>query len=640
MRFITLFCFIFLFINGNSVLNAQNYADSLISELNSKHTPTELESIKLELARELVYVNSIKAAKYALDVVESARKRNNKRSLAYAYRILSSIYAVDENYIASSEFINRSQQLFSELKDSVGIVNCYISLGHIFRRQKNIEDELYYHRKAYQFFKRNTDLERIGVTMHNFGESLFNGGKIDSAVTLTLESIKINEQLKRYSVLSSCYNVLGNIYFAQNKIVDAEVFFKKVLQISELLGSQSQKVATMQSLLHLAEIASNRNKLNEELDYLNQAKAINEIFSYPEYIRLINKRLIEYYIKTNQSDLALKHLNYSSYVNDSLNRNQQRDRSELMKSAIQAFQLENQTQLLQQTNRFQSNLLLFSLITVIIMAILISIYFRLNKKLAQSYQELEIQKKLLESQKNDLFELNFIKDKFFGIIAHDLRGPIGTALQLSQLYFDQKEIFSPEDLKLIESSFKETITNTYTLTENLISWAKVQMKGESSNPEKVLLNEVLEPLLELFKQRLEQKEIHFSSLVNDDCVLFVDKNQISFILRNLIANAIKFCSPNDSIVISTCKNYKDPDFVRIMIEDSGIGMSDEIKSRIFKIERSDFKTKGTDGERGSGLGLILCKEFTELNKGKLSFNSEVNKGTTFIVDLPRYKKSE
>ncbi|NCP85107.1 MAG: tetratricopeptide repeat protein [Bacteroidetes bacterium] len=196
-----------------------------------------------------MYVNTKTSLDYALELIEEATLKNDKRNLAYAYRILSSIYSVDENYVASSEFIQRAMNLFIELSDSTGLANIFISFGHIYRRQGNIEDEMNYHRKSYEYFLRTGDYERIGVTMHNYGESLYNAGKLDSAEFFTQKAIQINEEINRLSVLSSCYNVMGKINYKRHKFNEANTFFLKVLEISNQLGEQSQKIATIESFL-------------------------------------------------------------------------------------------------------------------------------------------------------------------------------------------------------------------------------------------------------------------------------------------------------------------------------------------------------------------------------------------------------
>jgi len=611
--------------------SAQSLVDSLINNLENSKSKTELLSTRLLLARELVYVDTKQALHFALEVIEEATRINDKKSLADAYRILGSIYSVDENYVTSSEFIQRAMNVFRELNDSTGLANTYISFGHIYRRQGNINEELYYHRKSFDFFKNKGDKDRIGVTLHNYGESLYNAGKLDSAEIFTQKAIRINEELNRLSVLSSCYKVLGKIYFQKNKYDEAKLIFLKVIDISNQLGEQSQKIATLESLLYLASIYSTENNRVLEIQSLNEALNLIRIFPFPGLSDDVYHRLIEFYIQTNNKTKALFFLNESKLVNDSLIINQQLDRSELMKSALTAFKLEKENALQAQTLQLQNRFLLISLIFAIVLVTLIIGYIFINNRLRKSNNQLDLQKELLTEQKDDLTELNLIKDKFFGIIAHDLKGPIGTLNQLAILYFENKSMFSPTDLIDIENSFKNTISQTYDLTENLINWARLQMAKEPAEPQKVDISKLIYEINQLFYSLSDSKLIKLINEVPNGIIVYSDFNQTSFIIRNLISNAFKFTKMNGEIRIKLKDVQKE--YCTIAFSDNGIGMSDSVKNRLFRLD-ANYISVGTAGEKGTGLGLLLCKEFAEANNGNITFESKEGFGTTFYLKLP------
>jgi len=622
------------------VISAQTIVDSLYSTLENSTNRKDIISAKLLLARELVYVDTKKALHYVLEVIEEATLNKDRENLAYAYRILGSIYSVDENYVASSEFIQRAMNVFKEMNDSTGLANTFISFGHIYRRQGNIEDELLYHKKSYDYFLRKGDKERIGVTMHNYGESLFNAGKLDSAEIYTLKAIEINQDINRLSVLSSCYKVLGKIYFKQKKYDQAKSDFLKVIEISNQLGVQSQKIATLESFLYLASIHSFEDNFSSEIYYLNEALKLIRVFPFPSLIDDVYNRITEFYIRTNDKNKALLFLKESKIVSDSLLKNQQLDRSELMKSALTAFKLEKETSLLQKANALQAEALLLQnriifisfIFGLFLIAFVIGFYF-VNKRLRKYNNQLDLQTELLTAQKNNLTELNLIKDKFFGIIAHDLKGPIGSLNQLAILYFDNKSMFSDSELIDIEHSFKTTISKTYDLTDNLINWAKLQMANEPAQPQKIELNKLINEINQLFYHLSESKSIQLMNKVHDGILLYSDFNQTSFIIRNLINNAFKFTKINGEIRIQI-KDIDDK-FCTIAFIDSGIGMSESVINRLFKLD-ANYNSVGTAGEKGSGLGLLLCKEFADANNGNITFETKQGIGTTFYLKLPLY----
>ncbi|NCP85105.1 MAG: HAMP domain-containing histidine kinase [Bacteroidetes bacterium] len=246
-----------------------------------------------------------------------------------------------------------------------------------------------------------------------------------------------------------------------------------------------------------------------------------------------------------------------------------------------------------------------------------------------------MQTELLTEQKNDLTKLNLIKDKFFGIIAHDLKGLICSLNQLAILYFENKSMFSPKELTDIENLFKNTISKTYDLTENLINWAKLQMSNEPSKPQIIDIKKLINEIKQLFYPLTDSKSIELTNELPDSILIYSDFNQTSFIVRNLINNAFKFTNVNGEIRIQL--KEINVNFCTISFMENGIGMNESIKNRLFSLD-ANYNSVGTAGEKGTGLGLLLCKEFAEANNGSITFDSEEGIGTTFYLGLPLYRE--
>lgn len=234
-----------------------------------------------------------------------------------------------------------------------------------------------------------------------------------------------------------------------------------------------------------------------------------------------------------------------------------------------------------------------------------------------------------------LKELNATKDKLFSIIAHDLRSPFNSILGYSTLLNENLRNYEVEKsenfIQLINSSAKHTLN----LLDNLLAWANTQTGQIDFNPEFIRLQTIVQGIVDILYPAAKMKSITLNHFQSDDILFFADKNMLQAILRNLISNAIKFTSQGGSIDVFCILNQ---DWVEINISDNGVGMSEENQSKLFKTD-SNYSTQGTSNEKGSGLGLMICKEFVERHGGKIWMESELGKGSTFKFTLPISKSN-
>lgn len=242
--------------------------------------------------------------------------------------------------------------------------------------------------------------------------------------------------------------------------------------------------------------------------------------------------------------------------------------------------------------------------------------------------------KVLNKYMHELEEMNQAKDKFFSIIAHDLRNPfVGimgvTDLLLERMQEDEnKQFFSPYEhyIKMIQTASK----SAHALLENLMNWAKLQRNDISYSPEKISFKKILNSCVMLVTGNAFTKNIAIEVNYQDEDTVYADESHLNTIVRNLLTNAIKFTNSNGRIIVSASK--KDA-YLEIAVRDTGIGISRQNVDKIFRID-SKFSQIGTANEKGTGLGLILCKDFVEKQGGKIWVESEVGKGSTFTFTLP------
>jgi signal transduction histidine kinase len=237
---------------------------------------------------------------------------------------------------------------------------------------------------------------------------------------------------------------------------------------------------------------------------------------------------------------------------------------------------------------------------------------------------------LLEKQAAELQKLNLTKDKFFSIIAHDLKSPFNAIMGFSELmlvnYDDLDDEIFIKGLKTMESA----ASHAYKLVENLLIWSKNQSKGKEFNPEWLDLNEHIHDSIKISEGAILNKELHVSFNPKKECSIFADRNMIDLVIRNLISNAIKFTNKKGKISVKVVVNKEE---VSVSVSDNGVGIPENKLKTIFEIDKHK-NTLGTENEQGTGLGLILCKDFIENHKGKIWVESTQGKGSKFTFTLP------
>lgn len=259
--------------------------------------------------------------------------------------------------------------------------------------------------------------------------------------------------------------------------------------------------------------------------------------------------------------------------------------------------------------------------------------FRNQNIIQRKNDQLQQLNKSLEENNKSLDDLNKTKDKFFGIIAHDLKNPFNSLIGLSDLLVKNVSDYSLEEIKQYSQYINTTTSQTYKLLQNLLDWSNLQTGKLNPNPVKLTPVEVVHEVKLLTEQVALAKNIKLQVKPDSNDLILADREMIHTVLRNLVSNAIKFTSPGGNVKIRT-ENLEDT--VLFTVLDSGIGIKQENLIKLFIIDNKLSKI-GTSGEKGTGLGLLLCKEFVEKNGGKIWVESEIGKGSSFKFTL---KKAE
>ncbi|MGC1392384.1 MAG: two-component regulator propeller domain-containing protein [Bacteroidales bacterium] len=266
------------------------------------------------------------------------------------------------------------------------------------------------------------------------------------------------------------------------------------------------------------------------------------------------------------------------------------------------------------------------------------------EKLNESYALLEDRQQQIEKQKeellsqqenlvnmnNELQALNASKDKFFSIIAHDLKNPFSTIIGFSEILKDGIRSGDPVEIKESATMINDSAIQTFKLLENLLEWANSQQGNISFNPGQINLSELINEEFIMLNDMAIKKNIVLESCFSKNLTIYADRNMIKTVLRNLISNAIKFTHRNGKVEVNA---LIEKNMVEISVSDNGVGMTEETISKLFRID-ANLSTHGTENEKGTGLGLFLCKEFVEKHNGEIWVESESGKGSNFKFMLP------
>lgn len=275
------------------------------------------------------------------------------------------------------------------------------------------------------------------------------------------------------------------------------------------------------------------------------------------------------------------------------------------------------------------------LMGILAMMVIIFIYRyllnqRTNNILKAQNEQIRAANNQLQISETNLKALNATKDKFFSIISHDLKNPFASVLSISELIDNNFESTNTDELKDGVAKIHKTNKHIYELLENLLTWSKTQRGSISIDKVKFNLSKIIETNINILKLSAEKKNLTIQNETSDNIFAFGDREMISTVVRNLLNNAVKFTPSGKNIRIITSR---DKNIITVKISDEGVGISPENQHRLFSIE-DKYKTEGTGGEKGTGLGLIICKEFVEENDGIIDVSSIPGRGSTFIFTIP------
>lgn len=510
------------------------------------------------------------------------------------------------------------------------------NIAGLYADQKDFDNALIFYDTVQAINKALGNDKIHAETQSNMASLYKDSENFDHAMFNINKSITTFEKLKIYDWLAYAYQVKGSIYLEQKKYQWALYWYDQSnLLHDQQLDDDREKI---QLLNGMAKVYLGLGRDSLSLQYANVGLQLSEKIKSLQGQIDCSETLYELYKNKEDHTRALTYLETFTKLSDSLSKDKNKQSLSLLKTKMQ---YEQEKQELIASNEValakQRSYIYLAIAILIILAIITFIIRRsehIQKKLNKELQE---KSEVVSERESQLNEINKTKTKLFSIIGHDLRGPIGALQGILKLFTDG-EIGKNEFISFIPK-LKSDVENISFALNNLLSWGQTQLNGVVTKPKRISLDKLVSGNVSLLSEVAAGKSIKIINQLPENPLIWADQNQIDIVIRNLMSNAIKF-TPEDGLI--TIEAEEKRDVWQIMIRDTGIGMNKEIQKKIFT-DTTNITTYGTNNERGTGLGLSLCKEMILKNNGEIWVESVLRKGSSFYFTVPkaenRYQKA-
>lgn len=529
--------------------------------------------------------------KYYLQALRAFEEAKSTEDISNTMVDLATTYANMGDYKTAEDYVNKSMAI--PIRNREILFSNYVNAGFVYGGMKNYAKAQNLFQKALAMADSLGDLSWKNICVANLVQIYMDGGKTDTAYMLCSQLLKQEESAKDSMVMGMTQSMLGQILITQGKYKEGIKHEEKGLEIARAKG---QKQTIFEIAGHLADAYKHEQDYKHALYYYK----IHYDYSDTLYNEKAEKRVLqmqyEYAMGKKESEISL------------LNKDKEMQESESLRRTA----------------------LVTVLIIGIVFVVLISLLLhRHNRIVKRNRDRLLKQKAEIELQASHLEELNKFKDKTFSVLSHDLRGPLASVTSTMQLL--DNGVLSQEEFAEMKPEVDRQLASLNTLLDNTLRWAKNYIQGNTvARPERTQLPGAVNEAIALVKDTAQQKNIIIHNDISAEHEVFVDPQHLQIITRNILANAVKF-NPNGGTISldARAENGK----IILIIKDSGVGMSSEKMQKLFT-PAADGPTYGTEGEKGTGLGLLLCYEFMKANKGHIEVQSIEGQGTSFTLELP------
>lgn len=656
-----------------SIAFAQKNLDSLENTLQNKLSDSVRFTTYITLSEGKQYTDFVNATLYADKAFAIADNNPWPWAKGMVYDRLSFLATISGDYSTAIKYDNLNLQMRLAAQDSARIAETLNFLGNDFSDLGRFDEAYYYFTQSYKVANAINDQMKMAVAIYNIGMVLNELGQYELAINhfnFSRDlSVKIGDEDGQVYYLDA----IGELYLKKKEYEKSE---ENLLAALKSLRERNLTIIEPRVLKRLARLKFELKEYDKALAYYDSASTIHrkaqnnfgvaesnlgisEIYieqqKFDEAEALIEKSLVSAkrnnaqkmtincfeklsYLAEKKGDFergldyhkSFKQLEDSLYSEEMLARlfqDQLRFQTELKDSEIAALSKvkTEQASTLRRQELLRNILVVVMALTVIL---LISVYrssrrrIRINKLLIEHQEE-------IKKRSQELEQLNQVKDKFLSIVSHDLRSPINSLSAILNLV--ETKNLSQEEFKQLTRDLRKQFDTARAFISNLLDWALLQMDKLKIQPTRIDVAAAIDENIKTM-EALQMKQILFEKVVPAEIYGWADPNMLNLILRNLLLNAIKFSEIGGKVVV-TCKEF-DKQFIVVAVKDQGVGINKEVQQFLFD-KSTAYSTRGTANEKGTGLGLILCKEFVEKNGGKIWFESEEWVGSTFYFTIKK-----
>lgn len=624
------FCFAFFFL-GKSILFAQTFAkDSIDQLLTAKGSGIERIRFLNNIAEILSDKNTELAINYANLALTEAVTNNQPKEKGIALNNLAWIKYRKGDFTSAFDYSIKALKWNDSIQNLPALAASYRCMASVYNSQANANKSIEFFLKDLTLHTQLNDQKSIGRALNNLSFTFLRGQMIDSAMLYSNKALAFNLKLKDDYLLAFAYRNAGDLSEARKLQDSAKYYFNLSVQYAIKINSLQLQLT---ALYRTGRILNHEENYNQSIPILEKALNLGISMGAKSETALIYSLLAIAYEGIGNYKEAYQIQKKSSQLNDSLYQEKSRSRlaemqakfeAEKKQSEINQLRIEKELEI---ENNQRKTILNFSLIiTMIVVTVLLINIWRKNKyKTATNL--------LLQTQKKELEETLLLKDRVFSIVSHDLRSPIASLnAVLPMLDPDSLDHETYHQLKL---NLTKQVQNLNYVLDNLLIWSRSRMKGvDTPDLKDISLHKQAAISVGLLKGLADQKSIRVDNKINSSLSIKADPQHFDIIIRNFLLNAIKFTNEQGQIELySKIEN----DQIAICIEDNGVGMNPEQINRLFQL-KTHFTTPGTQKEKGTGLGLLICAEYAAANNWEIKVDSQIGKGTIFTIILAKTNK--
>ena len=567
---------------------------------------------------------------------------NNRDGAAKALNYIGLIFWKKGDYSQALKNFLSSLKIKNDIGNKYEIGLTLNNIGKLFNELRDYKKSIRYSERALALSDSVSNKYIRGRALNNLGLSFAGLKQYKKALDYLKKAKKIKQNFNDKIGLGFTDEDIGNTYRQMGNNDKALEFYNKSLHVREQTNDE-YGIASI--LIKISKIQIDSNNLSIAYATINRGMQISKRLGAKNLLKECYRLLSYYYSKISNNKKAYLYLGKYVDIKDSLFNETNSKKIAEMDARYKIDRIEKEVSSLKQQKIIKELelkrqnawriFLIFVSISMLLIVTAILFWVRFKKKsyaiIDKKNMELIRANEMLAKSENSLKEINATKDKLFSIVAHDLKNPFNSILGFYDLLIKEyKDLTDSEKLEYI-AAIGKSINNSYSLLENLLQWSRSQMGAIKIGKRKLELNLLCSSVINETMSQAKRKKIKIIKNCPNSLSVIADEFMINTVLRNILTNAIKFSNINGKVTISA--EPQNDNFVAISVEDTGVGMTKETLKSLFTIAQNNT-TLGTSHESGTGLGLIIVKEFVEKNNGTISVESKEGKGSKFTVTLP------